>query len=364
LIPSGPLRWQDALRLPQPSWITDCRIFIRGEFPLAGKAIGIPGRPTCIARRHQASAAKLPKGESALRYIKEALTIFRLIATNAERKHLELAAAGLAYNFLLSLIPVLMVLAALVAYLPVKSGMQDVNSFLVNVVPRQALPVIADLLSKISPHRTGLLSFGLITAVWLSSKALKGIIMGLDLAYNVRAPRRIWTNRILAFVLTLAVGLLLLLGVALTLAGPFLGTLLSKVAPIQSVWLQLWPFIRWSLSVLIVFSAIELLYAVAPNVPFKQRMTVPGAIFASAVWIALAWGFGFYLHYSGAKLDRFYGVLATPIAFMIWLQWSASAILLGAEINSSLMSYKSGRRSGPQALPDEKKDARPTRIPA
>jgi len=292
--------------------------------------------------------------------MREALAIFRLVATNAERKHLPLAAAGLAYNFLLSLIPVLMVLTAVVAYLPLKHGMQDVNSFLVNVVPRQALPLIEDLRTKISPHRTGLLSFGLITAVWLASKALNGIIMGIELAYNVRAPRRIWSTRILAFVLTLAVGFLLLLGVTLTLAGPFLGTLLSTMAPIHSLWLRLWPFIQWSFSVLVVFSAIELLYVLAPNIPFTHRLTVPGAAFASVVWIALAWGFGFYLHYSGAKLDRFYGVLATPIAFLIWLYWSASAILLGAEINSSLLAYKRGRLSGPRTLSDEGKHARPT----
>jgi len=296
--------------------------------------------------------------------MRKALAIFRHVATNAERKHLPLAAAGLAYNFLLSLIPVLMVLAAVVAYLPLKHGMQDVNSFLVNVVPRQALPLIEDLLTKISPHRTGLLSFGLITTVWLASKALNGIIMGLDLAYNVQAPRRIWTTRVVAFLLTLAVGLLLLMGVAVTVAGPSLETMLSRVAPIQSLWLRLWPLIQWSFSVLVVFSAIELLYVLAPNIPATRRLTVPGAVFASAVWIALAWGFGFYLYYSGAKLDRFYGVLATPIAFMIWLYWSASAILLGAEINSSLLSYKHDRLPAPQALPAEGNSARSTRIRA
>lgn len=299
-----------------------------------------------------------------MNYMKKAFAISRLVATNAERKHLPLAAAGLAYNFLLSLIPVLMVLTAVVAYLPLQQGMQDVNSFLATVVPRQALPLIDDLLTKISPHRTGLLSFGLITAIWLASKAFKGIIMGLDLAYEVRAPRRIWTNAVLGFVLTLGVGLLLLLGVVLTLAGPFLGTLLSKVTPIHSLWLRLWPFMQWSLSVLVVFSAIELLYALAPNLPFTKRLTVPGAVIAAAVWIVLAWGFGFYLQYSGAKLDRFYGVLATPIAFMIWLYWGASAILLGAEINSSLMSYSRGRLSGPRPLSDQGEDASPTRIPA
>ena len=299
-----------------------------------------------------------------MRYMRKTLAIFRLAATNAERKHLPLAAAGLAYNFLLSLIPVLIVLAAVVAYLPLQQGMQDVNSFLVNVVPRQALPLIDDLLTKISPHRIGLLSFGLITAVWLASKALKAIIMGLDLAYNVHAPRRIWTTRILAFFLTLAVGLLLLLGVAVTVAGPFFGTLLSKVAPIHSLWLRLWPYIQWSFSVLVVFSAIELLYVLAPNIPFTQRVTFPGAVFASAVWIGLAWGFGFYLHYSGASLARTYGVLATPIAFLIWLEWSASAILFGAEINSSVMSYNRSRQSDPRSISDEREGARPTRFAA
>jgi uncharacterized BrkB/YihY/UPF0761 family membrane protein len=53
-------------------------------------------------------------------------------------------------------------------------------------------------------------------------------------------------------------------------------------------------------------------------------------------------------------------VLATPIAFLIWLYWSASAILLGAEINSSLLAYKRGRLSGPRTLSDEEKHARPT----
>ena len=307
---------------------------------------------------------RLTEDEWAWNYMRKAIAIFRLVATNAERKHLPLAAAGLAYNFLLSLIPVLMVLTAVIAYLPLQEGMQDVNSFLVNVVPRQALPLIDDLLSKISPHRTGLLSFGLITAVWLASKALNAIIMGLDLAYNVREPRRIWSTRILAFLLTFAVGILLLLGVALTLAGPYLGILLGRVAPIHSLWLRLWPLIQWSLSVLVVFSAIELLYVVAPNVSSADRSTIPGAVFASAIWIALAWGFGIYLHYSGAKLDRFYGVLATPIAFMIWLNWSASAFLLGAEINSSLQSYKRGRVSEPQVLSSEKGNAKSTRIPA
>lgn len=273
--------------------------------------------------------------------MKHAIALIRQIAADIERKHLMLAAAGLGYYFLMSLVPVLIVLTAVVAYLPLKNGMEGMSALIANVLPRQALPEIEKILRTISPHRSGLLSFGLITAVWLASKAVKGIIMGLDLVYGAKEPRRIWTNRILAFVLTLGVGALLVMGVLLMLVGPFLGTLLSKVAPIESLWPRLWPYLQWLLSGLIIFSSIELMYIFAPNVPVAGRRTVPGALFAAASWILLSWGFGFYLQHYGAKLDNFYGVVATPIAFMIWMYWSSGAILLGAEINASLDAFRS-----------------------
>lgn len=269
-------------------------------------------------------------------HMKAVIAFFRHVAGDIERKHLMLAAAGLAYYFLMSLVPVLIVLAAVVAYLPFQNGMEGIAAFIANVLPQAALPAIETILGTISPHRYGLLSFGLITAVWLASKAVKGIIMGLDTIHGSSAPRRIWTNRILAFALTLALGLLLIIGVVLMLAGSFFGSLLSKVAPIESVWPQLWPYVQWLLSTIIIFCSIELMYVFAPSAPVAGRRTIPGALFAAIGWVALSWGFGFYLQHYGAKLDNFYGVVATPIAFMIWMYWTSGAILLGAQINCTL----------------------------
>jgi len=57
--------------------------------------------------------------------------------------------------------------------------------------------------------------------------------------------------------------------------------------------------------------------------------------------MVLSWGLGFYFyHFGELKLERLHGVLATPIAFMTWLYWSAAAIPVGAEVNSSLMKIK------------------------
>jgi membrane protein len=157
-----------------------------------------------------------------MRYGRRAIAVITLIIRDAERKHLMLATAGLAYYFLMSLFSALVLLVAGAAYLPLHDGLQELTSFLEHVMPPQVLSIIENILATIGPHRSGLLSFGIIATLWLASIGGKGVIASLDIAYGVSKPRPIWINRILACGLTLSVGVLMLLGVGLTLAGPTL----------------------------------------------------------------------------------------------------------------------------------------------
>jgi membrane protein len=286
-----------------------------------------------------------------MKFLRQATAVIKRTLLDLERKHLQLAAAGLAYYFLMSLVPGVLLLTAVVAYLPLQNGVTTATSFLSHVIPRQAAPLIEDLLTTVGSHRTGLLSVGVISTLWLTSKGVKGVIAGLDMVYQVQRPRRVWTNRFLAFGLTFGVGVLLLLGVVLTLAGPVLEALLSRVVPVQSLWIRVWPFVKWSLSALSTFAAIELLYILAPNVPAARRVTIPGALVAAAIWMALSWGVGFFFQYFGStKLDRFYGVMATPITIAVWLNWGALGMLIGAEINLSIQSLRPTSKDEPEQV--------------
>jgi len=251
-----------------------------------------------------------------------------------ERKHLSLIAAGLAYNFLMSLLPALLLLTSLAAYLPLRNGAYGLISFLSPVVPQHSMALIVQLLNRIGSYRAGLLSFAVIVTLWLTSVATKSVIAGLDIVYEVAKPRRIWTNRILAVGLTLAVGILLVTGVLLTLIGPVVGRLLSGAAPVQSMWLQIWPYARWALAAMFTFAAIELLYLFAANIPASPRETILGALVATLGLLTLASALGWYFyHFGEMKLSKSLEALATPIAVAVWLHWSAMFVLLGAEIN-------------------------------
>jgi membrane protein len=178
-----------------------------------------------------------------------------------------------------------------------------------------------------------------LTTLWLASVGAKAIIQGLDIVYEVERPRSLWMNRFLAFILTAGVGTLLLLAVVLTVVGPMIETLLENATSVRNLWIHLWPYLQWVLATTFTFAAIEMLYLLAPNVPARKRTTIPGAVVAAVGWLILAWGLGFFFHgFTESKLNAMYGVFATPIALLTWLNWGAVVILIGAEINVNLRS--------------------------
>ncbi len=269
--------------------------------------------------------------------LKRAISVITGVLRDFERKHLSLIAAGLAYNFVMSLLPALLLLTSLAAYLPVQNGVYGLISFLSPLVPQQSMSVIVQVLNQIGSHRAGLLSFASVTTLWLTSVATKSIIAGLDIVYEVENPRRIWSNRILALGLTLAIGILLLTSVLLTLVGPLVERLLSGLAPMRLMWTQIWPSAHWALAAIFTFAAIELLYLFAANIPASPRRTVVGALAATIGLLILAWALSSFVYRFGdMKMNRALEALATPIAVAVWLHWSATVVLFGAEINLNI----------------------------
>jgi membrane protein len=178
-------------------------------------------------------------------------------------------------------------MSAILSYLPIQNGLREATSVLGYVIPPQVMTQIEEQLIWITPHRGALLSLGLVTTLWLASIAFKGLILGLDMVHGSDMQRPLW------------------------------------------------------LSALILFTAIQLLYVWGPSKPVSRRVTIPGAAAATIIWLVLAWALGFYFHHFGElKFARFFGFLAAPVAFMTWLYCSATAILVGAEINSRLKRTK------------------------
>jgi uncharacterized BrkB/YihY/UPF0761 family membrane protein len=72
-----------------------------------------------------------------------------------------------------------------------------------------------------------------------------------------------------------------------------------------------------------------------------------GALAATFGLLILAWGLGWFSRFGESKLGGLLEAVATPIAVAVWLHWSATIVLLGAEINLNIF-----RKSSVKEEPD------------
>ena len=112
-------------------------------------------------------------------------------------------AAQLAFYFFLSLFPALLFLVALASFFPLINFTDDLMRILGPIAPQAVLELLRDQLVKLSDgNDVGLLSFGLLMAVWSSSAALVSIIDAMNKAYDIEDSRPWWKARLTAIVLT------------------------------------------------------------------------------------------------------------------------------------------------------------------
>ena len=261
-------------------------------------------------------------------------------------------AAGLSYYFVMSLFPLLIVFAAAVAYLPVPNLFDQALGFASRFMPHESMGLVKAVLRQvITPHRGKFMSLGIVGTIWAASGGFSSMMEALNVAYDVPESRPFWKTRPLAIGLTFLIGILLVIALALMLVGPNFGGWLAAKVGLGSVFIAVWPYLRWSIAIAFAVLAIELIYFLAPNVRQRFRRTLPGAALAVACWLLLSWALGIYFQHF-TNLNKTYGTLAAAIALMVWLYWTAFAILLGGEINADLLQ-EDGKRLALKEVADQ-----------
>jgi membrane protein len=260
-------------------------------------------------------------------------TLVRTIG-DVQNNHTLAMAAGLSYYFVMALFPMLAVAAAVVAYIPVPNLFAHILDAAARVVPPEGMGLVRAIVSDvITPKRGALLSLGVLGSLWAVSSGFSALIEALDVAYDVPETRSWWEQRLLALGTAFVVGLLTIVALGVMIAGPRFGDWLAYRVGVGPEFVAAWPIIRWGVAIAFTVLAVEFMYFLLPNVKQSFKESLPGALVAVGVWIALSFGLGAYFQHF-ANFNKTYGTLGAGIALLVWLYWSGFAILLGAEINS------------------------------
>ena len=249
-------------------------------------------------------------------------------------KNLNVLAAGVAYFALLSFFPAMVAGVALASIVIQPAQLQNVTNDLNAYLPPDVAGVISSQLTASSGKVGGsvvvvIIAFGL--ALFSASGAIENLLRGLNTAYGAIENRNIVRIKLISMLFT--VFAIVTVGVVAYLLAIDVGYLESIGVP---WWLaMLYPVLRWVLLVCIVFVAISVLYRYAVNRATTQWFWVGwGAIIATLLWlVATAILFTLVSHVS---FVRTYSLFAGIIILMMWFNFSALAVLVGAQVNARL----------------------------
>lgn len=266
-------------------------------------------------------------------------------------------AAAMAFFFLLSLIPLLVVFSSALKFLPIPNLFQQLLNLMAVLVPAYAMQFVEQIVVGIlRPSRAKLLSIGILGYLWTASGGFVSLIEALNIAYDV-PERPWWRDRLHALLLALTSGALVMISLIVYIVGPRFGHFLGQYVMLSPGLTHLWPVARLVITFVAFVGALVLIYYLGPNAHHSFVATLPGAVLAIAVWFVSSWTLSFYLD-NISNYNATYGSMGALIGLMVWFYLTGLAILLGAELNGELAKYK--KRVQRSAVSDQGKNQRPS----
>lgn len=266
---------------------------------------------------------------------KETKCLARIVGREILRTKIIDSASALSFWFMLSMIPLLMAVVALVSLLPIRNLVPQLMAEVAILVPASSLAIVEQLLGHLLQPHTAAFSFGVVCYLWSSTSGFTSMISALNIAYDVTEERSWIRDRIQAFLLTFTSGALLSISLLAIVAGPHFADLLSHVVTIPHFVRRLWPVIRIGTVVIAFGIGLELVYFLAPNRRQRFRSTIPGSVLAICLWFGGSYALGFYMHHV-ADYAQLYEGMGSIFGIMFWVYMTAFIILVGGEVNAEM----------------------------
>lgn len=270
-----------------------------------------------------------------LRMIITAYTLMRATIQNASSHNVFLLSAGIAYNALLCVIPLMLVGLSLAGLLISQEQVeQAVLAFIRDFFPEtsfrvQAGAIVLSEVRKFYAYGSAAGGIGLLVLLWSASVLLSAVRTSLNHIFGIIPRRSYIINKIRDMGLTLL--FLVLLGIASFIPSAIaifisFGSQFSSDLPIE--WLT--GITAEIVGIVSLFLFFLFMYRILPNKKLPRMITYGSSIIAVVLWEIARYIFAWYV----ATISSFgsvYGVFAVLTIIAVWIYYTGFIVLFTAE---------------------------------
>ena len=247
--------------------------------------------------------------------------------------HVSAYAAQAAFFWVLSLIPIILLLLTMVQFTPITKA--DVMTAAYEFFPASIRVTIISIINEVYNQSRAMIPLTAIVAFWSAGRGTLAVTKGLNCIYEADVSRGSIYLRLRSALYTIVLVISILLTLILLGFGNSISLLVNKYIPVFSYVTDFIIEIRTVtiICVLIVFSLC--IYKFLPNDGKSQRKLknqLAGSFFTAFGWTLTSFVISVYLDiFKG--FSNMYGSLTTIVLIMLWLYFSMYIMLIGGEIN-------------------------------
>ncbi|MFJ3481981.1 YihY/virulence factor BrkB family protein [Pseudomonas sp. NPDC090202] len=261
-------------------------------------------------------------------------------------------ASALAYQMLFSLFPFLLFLIALIGFLHLPDFFSWLRLQSELVLPPQALDQVNPVIDQLQQSKGGLLSVGIVIALWTASAGVRLLMSAMNAAYDVVEGRPVWKRIPLSILYTIGIAGMMLATAGLMVTGPQVMSWLAAQIGMEDFIVTLWTIVRWPAIILLMMVAVAIMYYVMPDVKQTFRFITPGSVLAVVVWIIASLGFAYYVK-TFADYNAMYGSIGAIIVLLLYFYISSAVLLLGAEMNAVIEHMSAEGKDAGEKVPGD-----------
>lgn len=251
-------------------------------------------------------------------------------------------ASMLTIYLLLSVFPIVIVLTEILSRTTLNNP--ELLSYWLELMPESVNDTINSIaVELVGKQDNSVIPAAVIITLWSASRGMMAIIKALNKAYEVKERRSFIQLRLMAFIYTIGLIVLIVLTLSLIVFGNTLLGLVPDWIQIPSALSTLISAGRYGLTVIFALIFFISLYNACPSETMGFRKVLPGAFIASIGLIGVSVGFSFYINYL-SNLSYLYGSLTSVIILILWLFIVSVVIMVGGEVNA-VFSSEIGSRS-------------------
>ncbi len=259
-------------------------------------------------------------------------------------------AAAISFRFFLAIFPVLIMLLSLIPVIPIADFQDDLFASIRDFFPGDTFSLVeetvADLINK--SHNT-LFSIGFVLSVFYASSSVNAVLQGFNESYNISDKGNVVIIRLISVLMVLILSIFIFVAVILIIFSGVTFEWLVAKGIVSNDDVILLEFAKWVISLLLIYASITILYNVGDFEHRRWKTFSAGATLTTLLLIITSIGFAWFVN-NFASYNKLYGSLGTFLLLMIWVNLNSNILLIGFELNTSILRAKVGRLHGGSVL--------------